>query len=103
VLITIDLIGLVQATWTDIIIEETFDNLKATRRDLSAQQLDWTRGLMNVAYLPRQSRRTQNSSSPRISTTSRVTWWPIYAGRLDAGRGRVLFGELCDHLGCTTA
>src|SRR5699024_2286719 len=76
VLIRIDVIGLVQAKWTDRILEETFDNLKATRQDLSAQQLDWTRGLMNVAYLPRQSRRRQNSSSPRISTTSRCTWWP---------------------------
>jgi len=103
VLIRIDVIGLVQAKWTDRILEETFDNLKATRQDLSAQQLDWTRGLMNVAYLPRQSRRRQNSSSPRISTTSRCTWWPSSAGQLDAGRVRVLFGELSDRLGYTTA
>lgn len=82
VLIRIDVIGLVQAKWTDRILEETFDNLKATRQDLSAQQLDWTRGLMNVAYLPRQSRRRQNSSSPRISTTSRCTWWPSSVSRL---------------------
>lgn len=49
VLIRIDIIGLVQAKWTDRILDETFDNLKANRQDLSAQQLDRTRGLMNAA------------------------------------------------------
>ncbi|MFC9688308.1 PIN domain-containing protein [Kribbella sp. NPDC056951] len=41
--------GLVQAKWTDRILDETFRNLKANRRDLDPTHLDRTRALMNDA------------------------------------------------------
>lgn len=41
--------GLVQAKWTDQILDETFRNLKANRPDLDSQKLDRTRKLMNEA------------------------------------------------------
>src|SRR5699024_12575837 len=51
----------------------------------------------------RHASRTEYSSAPRFCTASRGTWWPSSAGQLDAGRVRVLFGELSDRLGYTTA
>jgi predicted nucleic acid-binding protein len=41
--------GLVQAKWTDQILDETFHSLKANRPDLSAERLDHTRVLMDAA------------------------------------------------------
>jgi hypothetical protein len=41
--------GLVQAKWTDRILDETFRNLKASRPELDPAKLDRTRGLMNRA------------------------------------------------------
>lgn len=41
--------GLVQAKWTDLILDETFGNLKANRPDLDHTRLDRTRHLMNAA------------------------------------------------------
>jgi len=41
--------GLVQAKWTDQILDETFRNLKLHRPDLDAAKLDRTRELMNRA------------------------------------------------------
>ncbi|CUR55543.1 conserved hypothetical protein [metagenome] len=41
--------GLVQARWTDQILDEVFDNLAANRPDLDAQRLARTRDLMNRA------------------------------------------------------
>lgn len=41
--------GLVQAKWTDQILDEVFDNLAANRPDLDAQRLARTRELMNRA------------------------------------------------------
>lgn len=41
--------GLVQAKWTDKILDETFDNLKQKRPDLDPAKLDRTRQLMNRA------------------------------------------------------
>jgi hypothetical protein len=35
--------GLVQAKWTDLILDETFRNLKANRPDLDHTRLDRTR------------------------------------------------------------
>lgn len=39
--------GLVQAKWSDRILDEVFDNLKANRPDLDPARLDRTRQLMN--------------------------------------------------------
>jgi predicted nucleic acid-binding protein len=41
--------GLVQAKWTDQILDETFRNLKANRPDLDSTRLSRTRELMNRA------------------------------------------------------
>lgn len=41
--------GLVQAKWTEKILDETFDNLKQKRPDLDPTKLDRTRQLMNRA------------------------------------------------------
>lgn len=41
--------GLVQAKWTDQILDETFRNLKANRPDLSPERLTRTRELMGDA------------------------------------------------------
>lgn len=41
--------GLVQAKWTDKILDEVFDNLTANRRDLDPTRLARTRELMNRA------------------------------------------------------
>jgi predicted nucleic acid-binding protein len=41
--------GLVQAKWTDDILNETFNNLKANRPDLAPNALDRTRRLMMTA------------------------------------------------------
>ncbi len=41
--------GLVQAKWTDRILDEVFDALSANRPDLDSQKLDRTRSLMNSA------------------------------------------------------
>lgn len=41
--------GLVQAKWTDTILDETFRNLKANRPDLDPARLNRTRELMNKA------------------------------------------------------
>lgn len=41
--------GLVQAKWTDQILDEVFDNLATNRPDLDAQKLARTRELMNRA------------------------------------------------------
>ncbi|HEY9267537.1 MAG TPA: PIN domain-containing protein [Mycobacterium sp.] len=41
--------GLVQAKWTDQILDETFRHLKENRPDLDPVKLDRTRGLMNKA------------------------------------------------------
>ena len=41
--------GLVQAKWTDQILDEVFDNLTASRPDLDPQNLARTRDLMNTA------------------------------------------------------
>lgn len=49
VLIRIAITGLVQAKWTDQILEETFRNLKANRPDLIPERLDRTRTLMDAA------------------------------------------------------
>lgn len=38
--------GLVQARWTEVILDETFRNLKANRPDLDGSKLDRTRKLM---------------------------------------------------------
>ncbi|MEI8409171.1 MULTISPECIES: PIN domain-containing protein [unclassified Kribbella] len=48
-LIRIAQAGLVQATWTDQILDETFRNLKDHRPDLDPRKLDRTRELMNQA------------------------------------------------------
>lgn len=48
-LIRIAMTGLVQAKWTDQILDETFRNLKAKRPDLDPRNLDRTRELMNRA------------------------------------------------------
>lgn len=49
VLIRVARTGLVQAKWTDRILDETFDNLEANRPDLAAEALERTRVLMNRA------------------------------------------------------
>lgn len=49
VLIRIALTGLVQAKWTDEILDEVFRNLKADRPDLDSRRLDRTRRLMVAA------------------------------------------------------
>lgn len=49
VLIRVGMAGLVQAKWTDQILDETFRNLKANRPDLDPAKLDRTRELMNRA------------------------------------------------------
>lgn len=41
--------GLVQAKWTDEILDEVFRNIKANRPDLDPARLDRTRKLMNDA------------------------------------------------------
>ncbi|WP_341359582.1 PIN domain-containing protein [Georgenia sp. M64] len=41
--------GLVQAKWTDQILDEVFDNLASNRPDLEPQRLARTRELMNLA------------------------------------------------------
>lgn len=41
--------GLVQAKWTDRILDEVFDALSANRPDLDSQKLDRTRSLMTSA------------------------------------------------------
>jgi hypothetical protein len=41
--------GLIQARWTDRILDECFSNLKAARPELNDQALDRTRSLMNLA------------------------------------------------------
>lgn len=48
-LIRVAMAGLVQAKWTDQILDETFRNLKAKRPDLDPRKLDRTRELMNRA------------------------------------------------------
>lgn len=48
-LIRIAQAGLVQAKWTDEILDEVFDNLTANRPDLDPQKLARTRDLMNSA------------------------------------------------------
>jgi len=49
VLIRVALTGLVQAKWTDDILDEVFDNIKANRPDLDTGKLDRTRLLMQRA------------------------------------------------------
>lgn len=48
-LIRIAQAGLVQAKWTDAILDETFRSLQANRPDLDPARLDRTRILMNQA------------------------------------------------------
>lgn len=48
-LIRIAQAGLVQAKWTDQILDEVFTSLVANRPDLDPQRLDRTRDLMNAA------------------------------------------------------
>jgi predicted nucleic acid-binding protein len=48
-LIRIAQAGLVQAKWTEAILDETFRNLKIDRPDLDEAKLDRTRALMNAA------------------------------------------------------
>ncbi|GAA2157711.1 PIN domain-containing protein [Pedococcus bigeumensis] len=48
-LIRIAQTGLVQAKWTDQILDEVFTNLRANRPDLDPARLDRTRDLMNRA------------------------------------------------------
>jgi predicted nucleic acid-binding protein len=48
-LIRIAQAGLVQAKWTDQILDEVFRNLTANRPDLDPHKLDRTRELMNMA------------------------------------------------------
>jgi predicted nucleic acid-binding protein len=48
-LIRIAQAGLVQAKWTDRILDEVFDNLRKDRPDLESSKLDRTRTLMNRA------------------------------------------------------
>jgi hypothetical protein len=45
-LIRIGQAGLVQAKWTDAILDEVFHNLRANRPDLSSEALERTRDLM---------------------------------------------------------
>lgn len=49
VLIHVAQTGLVQAKWTDDILDEVFRNIKANRPDLDHAKLDRTRQLMNAA------------------------------------------------------
>lgn len=49
VLIRVAQTGLVQAKWTDDILDEVFHNLKANRPELDPAKLDRTRQLMNEA------------------------------------------------------
>lgn len=49
VLIHVSLTTLVQARWTEQILEETFRNLRANRPDLDPQRLERTRRLMRTA------------------------------------------------------
>lgn len=49
VLIRVGLARLVQPKWTDRILDEVFDNLRANRPDLDPARLDRTRRLMNDA------------------------------------------------------
>jgi predicted nucleic acid-binding protein len=49
VLIRVAQAGLVQAKWTDDILDETFRSLKENRPDLDPSRLDRTRTLMNAA------------------------------------------------------
>lgn len=49
VLIRVAQAGLVQAKWTERILDELFRNLKANRPDLDPDKLDRTRRLMNGA------------------------------------------------------
>lgn len=49
VLIRVAAAGLVQAKWTEEILDETFRNLKAKRPDLSPDKLDRTRNAMKGA------------------------------------------------------
>lgn len=48
-LIRIAQTGLVQAKWTEQILDEVFTNLRANRPDLDPTRLDRTRALMNAA------------------------------------------------------
>jgi predicted nucleic acid-binding protein len=48
-LIRVAQVGLVQAKWTEQILDETFRNLKENRPDLDPDKLNRTRGLMNGA------------------------------------------------------
>ncbi|MGW7519780.1 PIN domain-containing protein [Streptomyces sp. NPDC054796] len=49
VLIRVAQVGLVQAKWTDQILDETFRNLKKNRPDIDPHKLDRTRELMSGA------------------------------------------------------
>lgn len=49
VLIRVAIAGLVQAKWTDEILDEVFQHLKENRPDLDPARLDRTRALMNGA------------------------------------------------------
>lgn len=49
VLIRVAMAGLVQAKWTETILDETFSHLKANRPDLEPAALDRTRELMNAS------------------------------------------------------
>ncbi|WP_445259331.1 PIN domain-containing protein [Nocardioides aurantiacus] len=49
VLIRVGMAGLVQAKWTEQILDETFVHLKENRPDLDPEKLDRTRVLMNRA------------------------------------------------------
>lgn len=48
-LIRVAMVGMVQAKWTDEILDETFENLKTNRPDLDAAKLDETRRRMMSA------------------------------------------------------
>ena len=56
-LIRIAQAGLVQAKWSDRILDEVFDNLKQNRPDLDPEKLDRTRFLINRAVRDCRGRR----------------------------------------------
>lgn len=63
--------GLVQAKWTDRILDEVFDALSANRPDLDSQRLARTRSLMNAAV--RDCLVTGTSPSSRRSNCQTLT------------------------------
>ncbi|MFJ7628247.1 hypothetical protein ACIQZN_17305 [Streptomyces sp. NPDC097595] len=88
VLIRVAGAGLVQAKWTETILDETFRNVRANRPDLAPETLDRTRRLMKAAVrdclvkgyeplidmveLPDKDDRQRSSASPTVGRIRRA-------------------------------